>query len=366
MTTGLINAPGTPAMAANAAVSGPSITGAPKKALGPATVLLHDIANSPSLVTATDLLPLSPLTGKDGNGNINSTNGMKRPRPDDYAGLEKETRDVDIRSAPTDCRDQVTLALNKDRRIHEAKMTMFQDCADAIDKTLQRAGTELYPYAKEFSIFFAGCLSEWLGTQRSPSQTTGTPGLKRRAEKPTYARVVPSSAGGYPPALENHQVVGGQTTTPVVARPTTKKPNGDLRIFIRIDNTRLEPYSIKSTLIRRSSLNYKELRGVTRCASGSTLHPRDEVTQKKLLAFRGEIIDILKAKDVEKHVVWYHYKVQGCPRRVMTTEGLTIEITNSIVADEVEAQTGVRPVRCIISKSASDNDIETIWLVSCN
>lgn len=264
MTTGPINAPDTPAPAAHAAGAGPSITGAPKKAVVPVTpsrlrqVLLHDIASSPSLVTATDLLPLSPLIGKDGNGSTNSTNGMKRPRFDDNNSLENGTRDVGTRSAPTDCRDQVALALNKDRRIHEAKMIMFQDCADAIDKTLQRAGTELYPYAKEFSAFFAGCLNEWLGTQRSPLQTTrtGTTEPKADAEKPTYARIVLSSAGDHPPAPDNQQGAGGQKRPPTVAHPPTKKSNGDLRIFVRIDNTRLKPYSIKSTLIRRLGLNH--------------------------------------------------------------------------------------------------------------
>ena len=96
-------------------------------------------------------------------------------------------RIVDFRLAHTYCQDQVTLALDRDRRIYEAKMTMFQDCADAIDKTLQKAGTELYPYAKEFGVFFAGCLSEWLGTQRPSLQTTGTPRPKS-TETLTYAR----------------------------------------------------------------------------------------------------------------------------------------------------------------------------------
>ncbi|KAI0388501.1 hypothetical protein F5Y17DRAFT_452600 [Xylariaceae sp. FL0594] len=147
----------------------------------------------------------------------------------------------------------------------------------------------------------------------------------------------PLPAGGNSPAPESHQVLGGQKKAHVVARPPTKKLSEDLHIFVRMDNTRLEPYGVKSTLVRRLSLNHQELREVTLCASGFTLYPRDEATQKKLLAYRREIIDILKAKDVEKHVVWHHYKVQGCPRRVMSAEGLTIDITDSIVADEVEA-----------------------------
>ncbi|KAI3326679.1 hypothetical protein HD806DRAFT_413050 [Xylariaceae sp. AK1471] len=150
MTAGQINLPDTPAPAANTAGDGPPIARAPRKDPGPATpsrlclALLDNIASSPSLVTATDYLPHSPLIGKDGKGNSNSSNGMKRMRVDDHANLEKGSRDVNIRSAPTDCRDQVTLALDRDRSLYEAKMKMFQDCADAIDKTLQKAGTDLY------------------------------------------------------------------------------------------------------------------------------------------------------------------------------------------------------------------------------
>ncbi|KAI0388463.1 hypothetical protein F5Y17DRAFT_463673 [Xylariaceae sp. FL0594] len=155
MTAGQVNLPDTPAPAALR------------------LALLDDIASSPSLVTATDFLPQSPLHGKDGNGSTNSNNGMKRLRVDDHTDLGKGTHDRDIRAAPTDCRDQVAVALDRDRRQYEAKMKLFQDCADAIDKTLQKAGTELYPYAKEFSTFFAGCFGEWLGPKGSKSTILG-------------------------------------------------------------------------------------------------------------------------------------------------------------------------------------------------
>lgn len=203
MTTGSTNLPDTPAPTANAVGDGPPINGAPKKATGLITpsrlrqVLFNDISSSPSLVTATDYLPPSPLNGKDGSGSTNSTNGMKRPRVDDHGNLRNGTRDINIRPAPTDCRDQVALALDKDRRLYEAKIKMFQDCADAIDKTLQKAGTELYPCAKDFSTFFAGCLTEWLrarGPPGSPPQTPATPASKGDAGKPNCARPVHEGA----------------------------------------------------------------------------------------------------------------------------------------------------------------------------
>lgn len=50
---------------------------------------------------------------------------------------------------------------------------------------------------------------------------------------------------------------------------------------------------------------------------------------------------------------------------MISAEGLTINITDNIITDEVEAQTRVRPIKCIISKSTSNTDIKTTWLVSC-
>lgn len=164
MNTGAINVPDTPA--ADPASSRRCIAGAPKKMTGPATpsrlrqVMLQNVSSSPSLVTAADLPQSSPLQGKNGNRITNSINGLKRLRTNDSASLEYVARDLVGRSAPTDCHDQVALALDRDRRLYEAKMKLFQGCAEAIDKTLQKAGTELYPYAKEFSTFFASCLNK--------------------------------------------------------------------------------------------------------------------------------------------------------------------------------------------------------------
>ncbi|KAH8200143.1 hypothetical protein TruAng_005714 [Truncatella angustata] len=48
----------------------------------------------------------------------------------------------------------------------------------------------------------------------------------------------------------------------------------------------------------------------------------------------------------------------------MTAEGLAVDIDETAVVNEAEVQTGVRPVRCVLSKHTSDSDAETNWLVS--
>ena len=131
-----------------------------------------------------------------------------------------------------------------------------------------------------------------------------------------------------------------------------------------MDNLHLAPYGVKDTLNRHLGLRNQELRDVRQCPSGFALYPKDQPTQMKLLALEEEIIRVLKAKKVETHIVWVNHRVGGCPRRVMSAEGLTIEITEKSVSDEAEDQTGERPVRCILSRQTTEDDFETTWLIS--
>jgi hypothetical protein len=49
---------------------------------------------------------------------------------------------------------------------------------------------------------------------------------------------------------------------------------------------------------------------------------------------------------------------------VFSGEGLALPTTETAVAHEAEYQTGMRPVRCEISKFSKDTDIETGWIIS--
>ena len=342
---------------------------APKKPSGPATpsrlrqVLLADIASSPSRVANADLTLPSPLKGKGKNGNIDSSNGTKRPRMEDDTGEEWSENNARPTTAITDCQHHVAQIVADDRRLYEAKMRLFEECAAAVDKTLERAGSELYAQAKGFGSFFAKCFSAWLENGTVLEKQTAHTGSIAACEKRTYAKVAAPNSH-QPQKPQSHQTTERQTRATDQAGQPPNKLREDLRVFVRMDNSRLEPYGVKATLTRRLALNHQELKEVTRCATGFALHPKDKPTQAKLLSFQKEISDILKARKVETHTVWHHYKLAGCPRKVMSAEGLTIDITEITVADEAETQTGTRPVRCMLSQHTIDTDAETTWLVS--
>lgn len=130
--------------------------------------------------------------------------------------------------------------------MYDAKMKLFEDCAAAVDNTLNKAGTDLYPYAEEFGAFFAEALQKWL-----------------------------------------------KESNPFETKPKTAVSQGS-----------------------------------------------------------------------KTSVTWHRYQLDGCPRRVFSAEGLAIPITETIVADEAEVQTGARPVRCEISKFSKDTDAEVTWIIS--
>ncbi|KAH8193575.1 hypothetical protein TruAng_012258 [Truncatella angustata] len=360
MTTPIDQPPGTPASSPGTISDRASLPRTPRKPCGPTTpsrlrqVLLSDIASSPSQVTETDYTPSSPLNTRGGTGKINSIIGAKRPR------IEDITVEVNDRRYTADD-DGAERALAT-----QEKIKLFQDCAHAIDQVLQKAGTDLYLDAMEFCSFFANRLDDWLTEHRSARRKANAAAPTGEHVKPSYAQVAASKNTSAPSHRAQRNTAAderGMNRTDRTDRPRRKEQE-DNRIFVRMDNSRLEPYGVKSTLVRRLGLDYLELREVTRCASGFTLHPRDKPTQAKLLALQSEMIDILKAQKIEEHVVWHHYKLRGCPRKVMTAEGLIIEIDETAVANEAELQTGVRPVRCVLSKYTSDGDAETDWLVS--
>lgn len=121
---------------------------------------------------------------------------------------------------------------------------------------------------------------------------------------------------------------------------------------------------MKTTVVQKLKLQRDELREVTKCPTGYALYPKDKPTQNKILAFKTELMGIFKPRDIETSIVWHRYQLDGCPRRVFSAKGLVIPITEAIVADEAEVQTGTRPVRCEISKFSKETDAEVTWIVS--
>ncbi|RYP38439.1 hypothetical protein DL767_002555 [Monosporascus sp. MG133] len=262
--------PDKPEAAPKAANESVSQVRAPKKAAGPATpsrlrqVVLGDTISSPSQVTTTDFTFVSPLKGK----------------------------------AEMALQHQWNKASPNGRYCRRVRY-----CSGC---NTPKAGTELYSHAREFSAFFARCLDDWMHAKESAPRTPSA----TEAAKPTkmtFAQVIPAD-NNQPLAKGNHMAKKSQASAPSQAGQSLEKQRDGLQVFIRMDNGHLEPFGAKATLTRRLRLDHQEASDVTRCPSRLALHPRENPTQTKLLAPQDEIRDILNAREVEAHAVWYHYK----------------------------------------------------------
>lgn len=320
-----------------------------------------DTTSDTSQVTEFDFASLSAEAnrGQDSGNTAKPAQAIaKRPRTEEFLGDRDTGNDSGAERHLSNCSKQVGDVLSEERRLHDAKMKLFQDCAVAVDNTLKKAGTDLHPYAKDFGTFFAECLQNWL-TGSNPS--VNKPKTAPSETNKTYAKVAGSGKAFSPQMSPTVTRINRASAQKVSAG---KGPGTDLRVFIRMDNTHLEPYGVKTTIVQKLKLQRDELREVTRCPTGYALYPKDKPTHDKILAFREELMSILKPRDIETSVVWHRYQLEGCPRRVFSAEGLAFPITEAIVADEAEVQTGTRPVRCEVSKFSKDTDAEVTWIIS--
>ncbi len=70
------------------------------------------------------------------------------------------------------------------------------------------------------------------------------------------------------------------------------------------------------------------------------LYLNNKAIQKKLLAYRAKIFNVLKAKNIKKYIIQHYYKIKKYFKKVISTKELTINITKNIIANKTEAQTG--------------------------
>lgn len=176
----------------------------------------------------------SPLAQVNGGQDSTTTNNAaqpvaKRPRTEEFLGDRNAGNDSGADAPVADCSKQAANVLCEERRLYEAKMKLFQDCAAAVDNTLNKAGTDLYPYAKEFSAFFAECLQSWL---KGSNPYEARPKTATSQGNKTYAKVAGSTKAASP---ETSLSAPRTSRVSVQGAPARKDTDMDLRVFICMD-----------------------------------------------------------------------------------------------------------------------------------
>ncbi|KAG7437412.1 hypothetical protein Forpi1262_v001966 [Fusarium oxysporum f. sp. raphani] len=168
--------------------------------------------------------------------------------------------------------------------------------------------------------------------------------------KPTYSSVAAAS----PRTDRNHlthrqqQQHGRRQTDPPHRqgqRRTIAPPRQDLRVFIRLEAG--APARAHSSYAIRTLIQEK----------------LSAVSNKIRQVFQAEWAAKLGATTVETNKEWFTYVVSDFPTRLTDFHGKEVE-SNSIVSDEIEIQTGLKPVDIRPSRQFSDNPLTKTLLVS--
>ncbi|KAM6513443.1 hypothetical protein FALCPG4_18948 [Fusarium falciforme] len=220
-------------------------------------------------------------------------------------------------------------------------------------------------FAQQFAISF---LDSWKRELSSNGSTS----------KPTYSSVTAASppvAGDrrtHPPQQHRQQQQQqrqqihpphrqGQPTT------TAAPPPQDLRVFIRLGPEAparaQSSYAIRTLIREKLSAVSDKIRQVFQVRSRWAVQTTDPKTRDFLVEKQAEWAAELGATAVETNKEWFTYVVSDFPTKLTDFRGHEVD-SDSIVSDEIEIQTGLKPVSVRPVRQVSDNPLTKTLLVS--
>ncbi|KAG7404171.1 hypothetical protein Forpe1208_v015675 [Fusarium oxysporum f. sp. rapae] len=190
--------------------------------------------------------------------------------------------------------------------------------------------------------------------------------------KPTYSSVAAASPRTDRDRLTHRQQQqhGRRQTDPPhrQGQPRTiAPPRQDLRVFIRLEAgapaRAHSSYAIRTLIQEKLSAVSSKIRQVFQVRSGWAVLTADSETRDFLVEKQAEWAAELGATTVETNKEWFTYVVSDFPIRLTDFHGKEVE-SDSIVSDEIEIQTGLKPVDIRPSRQFSDNPLTKTLLVS--
>ncbi|EXM14098.1 hypothetical protein FOTG_17482 [Fusarium oxysporum f. sp. vasinfectum 25433] len=181
------------------------------------------------------------------------------------------------------------------------------------------------------------------------------------------------------PGVESSLVPGLLPSPPTAALPLPRPllpvgqptaialPGEDLRVFIRLEAgapaRAQSSYAIR-TLIREKLGNISnKIRQVFQVRSGWAVQTADPETRDHLVEKQAEWAAELKATTVETNKEWFTYVISDFPRKLIDFYGNEVD-NDSIISDEIEIPTGLKPVDIRPSRQVLDNPLTKTLLVS--
>ncbi|KAF6527552.1 hypothetical protein HZS61_007854 [Fusarium oxysporum f. sp. conglutinans] len=190
--------------------------------------------------------------------------------------------------------------------------------------------------------------------------------------KPTYSSVAAASPRTDRDHLTHRQQQqhGRRQTDPPHRQgqqTTIAPPRQDLRVFIRLEAgapaRAHSSYTIRTLIQEKLSTISSKIRQVFQVRSGWAVLTADSETRDFLVEKQAEWAAELGATTVETNKEWFTYVVSDFPTRLTDFHGKEVD-SDSIVRDEIEIQTGLKPVDIRPSRQFSDSPLTKTLLVS--
>ncbi|CVL09339.1 uncharacterized protein FMAN_14308 [Fusarium mangiferae] len=150
---------------------------------------------------------------------------------------------------------------------------------------------------------------------------------------------------------------------------TTPKPtySSDLRVFVRLEAEAParahSGYAIRTLIREKLGAVSDKIRQVFQVRSGWAVLAADSATRDFLVEKQAEWAAALKPIAVETNKEWFTYVVSDFPKRLTDFHGNEVD-SDSVVSDEIEIQTGLKPVDIRPARQFSDNPLTKGLLVS--
>ncbi|KNB17546.1 hypothetical protein FOXG_21965 [Fusarium oxysporum f. sp. lycopersici 4287] len=323
---------------------------------GARTALLQ---NSPAVVSGPVGVPLAfgrtaqmPSSPLNAISTAAATEGaqLAHPAPSSDPAPTAEQQPVSLIEAAT--------KLARDRaEEYNAKLKVFQAlCAKFEEAVKQFTTGPEREFAQKFADSFLDSWNQALTDAKSAPAPT------------TYSAIAAS-----PPAANNalaHQPRHHQQQQPPhrQGQPTISAPlRVDLRVFIRLDveapARAHNDYAIRAHISRKLGVDPHKIPRVLQVRSGWAVLTADITTRDLLVQRQTEWAPDLGAAAVETRQEWFTCLVSDYPRKLTDLHGNEAD-SDAAVDEEIEIQTGQKPVNIRPARHQPDNPLTKTLLVS--
>ncbi|PCD22043.1 hypothetical protein AU210_016026 [Fusarium oxysporum f. sp. radicis-cucumerinum] len=244
---------------------------------------------------------------------------------------------------------------------YNAKLMVFQAFCAKFEEAAQQFTTGPHRrFAQQFADSF---LDSWKRELSCSGPVT---------PKPTYSSVAtaaPPTDHGRLTYRQQQQHKGRQTDPPhrQGQQTTIAPPRQDLRVFIRLEAgapaRAHSSYAIRTLIREKLGAVSDKVRQVFQVRSGWAVLAADSATRDFLVEKQAEWAAELGATAVETNKEWFTYVVSDVPTRLSDFYGNEVD-SDSVVSDEIEIQTGLKPIDVRTGRQFSDNPLTKALLVS--